>query len=81
MVSTCTVIPTHQTPRNLSLPKVSALSKLTNTKRSMELGFHLCHRASKCKFVEFYLIFLDFFNFCFGASPRFVGSARPTQQD
>ena len=81
MVSTCTVIPTHQTQLNLSLPKVSELSELSNTKLSRELGFYLRHRVSKRKFVEFYLIFLDFFNFCFGASPRFVGSARPTQQD
>ena len=81
MVSTCTVIPTYQTQRNLSLPKVSALSELRKAKLSLELGLYLRHRISKCKFVEFYLIFLHFFNFCFGASPRFVGSARPTLQD
>lgn len=81
MVSTCAVISTHQTPRNLSLPKVSAFSKLRNIKLSMELSSHLRQSVFKFKFVEFYLILLDFFNFCCGASPRFVGSARPTQQD
>lgn len=71
-----------QAQRNLSLPKVSALSELRSTKLRRELGFYLRHRVSKRRFVEFCLIFfLDFFNFCFGESPRFVGSARPTQQD
>lgn len=46
-----------QAQRNLSLPKVSALSELRNTKLRRELGFYLRHRVSKRKFVEFCLIF------------------------